>query len=54
MRKIFLAGLLISLLISAMMFSACQPKKPESVKYTLQKPLFKGFLHIRNLYHFLI
>ena len=32
MQKIVIAGLLTCLLISAMMFSACQPKKPESVK----------------------
>ena len=32
MQKIVIAGLLTCLLISAMMFSACQPQKPESVK----------------------
>jgi len=32
MQKIVIAGMIFCLLISAMLFSACQPKKPESVK----------------------
>nr|MBC8484660.1 hypothetical protein [Bacteroidota bacterium] len=32
MQKIVITVMLFGMLISAMMFSACQPKKPESVK----------------------